>query len=99
MHMQAPHAPVPHHGPTPHNPPAVSNTVLYINRVAPDVTEDMLRSVFGRFGTVTQAKVMPDNGYAFVHFSNHDVRTSSSSLLAQGYINFFIILSYALHLT
>ena len=72
----------------------IPGTNLYVKNLADDVTDEVLRAEFGRFGDITSAKVMHDRenaarsrGFGFVCFSAVDAATKAVTELNSKMLN------------
>ncbi|KRX27772.1 Nucleolysin TIAR, partial [Trichinella nelsoni] len=48
------------------------NTTVYVGSVAANTTDDDLRRIFARFGSILEVRVFKQQGYAFVRFDNKE---------------------------
>jgi len=51
------------------------NTTVYVGNLSPEVSEDLLISIFQIYGPIEEVRIQKDKGFAFVKFSNHDQAT------------------------
>jgi len=49
-----------------------TNTTVYVGNLAPDIHDELLRSVFAPFGAIDEVRTQRDKGYAFVRYESHD---------------------------
>ena len=71
-----------------------SATNVYVKNLADDVTDEVLRAEFGRFGDIASAKVMYDpedatrsRGFGFVRFSTADAATLAAAEMNSKMLN------------
>jgi len=48
---------------------------VYVGNLSPEVSEDLLISIFQIYGPIEEVRIQKDKGFAFVKFSNHDQAT------------------------
>jgi len=54
---------------------SVMNTTVYVGNLSPEVSEDVLISIFNIYGPIEEVRIQKDKGFAFVKFANHDQAT------------------------
>ena len=71
------------HNPEEREANATSN--LWIGNIGPTVSEEQLREIFGRFGRITNVRLLSAKNCAFVNFENIDIAVQVKSEM-QGYM-------------
>jgi len=54
---------------------APSNTTVYVGNLAPDVSEELLSTIFHTYGPIEEVRIQREKGFGFVKFQNHDQAT------------------------
>jgi len=54
------------------NQTSPTNTTVYVGNLSMEVTDQMLRAIFGDFGAIEEIRVQRDKGFAFLRYTEHD---------------------------